>query len=310
MRRSSACRSASGTGCSATSTSPRRSAGATSPSRTRRSSSPSPPRRASRSRTPGCTTRPRSAQRWLAATAEITALLTAGRSGVDALQTIADRAREVAGADVAWILDGRGPAFLMLRVMSGVEADSEAMRALPLERSLAGVVVDTGSPVSVEDIATDPRALDLSQLFGWPSLGPAVVVPLRSGEQVDGALALAWSPGAGRAVLHPGPGAARRASPSRPRWRCRSPGPARTSSAWRSSRTATGSAATCTTWSSSGCSRSGWGCRATARLVRADPSRLAARPGRRRPRRHDQGHPPLDLRPRRARTPRTTSRPR
>ena len=132
-------------------------------------------------------------QRWLAATAEITALLTAGRSGVDELQTIADRAREVAGADVAWILTGQDRSSLMLRATSGVEADPEAMRGLPLERSLAGVVVDTGSPVAVEDIATDPRALDMSQVFGWPSLGPAVVVPLRSGEQVDGALALAWS---------------------------------------------------------------------------------------------------------------------
>jgi signal transduction histidine kinase len=132
-------------------------------------------------------------QRWLAATAEITALLTAGHSGVDELQTISDRAREVAGADVAWVLTGQDRSSLVLRATSGVEADPEAMRELPLERSLAGVVVDTGSPVAVEDIATDPRALDMSRVFGWPSLGPAVVVPLRSGEQVDGALALAWS---------------------------------------------------------------------------------------------------------------------
>ena len=94
---------------------------------------------------------------------------------------------------MAWILTGQDRASLRLRATSGVEADPDAMRALPLERSLAGVVVDTGTPVAVEDIATDPRALDVSQVFGWPSLGPAVVVPLRSGEQVDGALALAWS---------------------------------------------------------------------------------------------------------------------
>ena len=72
--------------------------------RTRRSWSPSPPRPASPSRTPGCTTRPRRRERWLAATAEITG--TPGRGAAPepiALQTIADRAREVAGADVAWI---------------------------------------------------------------------------------------------------------------------------------------------------------------------------------------------------------------
>jgi signal transduction histidine kinase len=132
-------------------------------------------------------------QRWLAATAEITALLTAGRSGLNELQTIADRAREVAGADVAWILTGQDRASLNLRAISGVEADPDVMRQLHLERSLAGVVVETGALVAVEDIATDPRALDVSEIFGWPSLGPAVVVPLRSGEQVDGALALAWS---------------------------------------------------------------------------------------------------------------------
>jgi signal transduction histidine kinase len=99
----------------------------------------------------------------------------------------------VAEADVAWILTGQDRSSLRLRATSGVEADPAAVHELPLERSLAGVVVDTGSPVAVEDIATDPRALDMSQVFGWPSLGPAVVVPLRSGEQVDGALALAWS---------------------------------------------------------------------------------------------------------------------
>jgi signal transduction histidine kinase len=46
--------------------------------------------------------------------------------------------------------------------------------------------------VAVDDIASDPRALDVSRVFGWPELGPTVVVPLRSSEQVDGALALSW----------------------------------------------------------------------------------------------------------------------
>jgi signal transduction histidine kinase len=132
-------------------------------------------------------------QRWLAATAEISALLTAGDPTDDALQTIADRAREVAGADVAWIMAGQDRASLVLRATSGAHADAEAMRSLVLDRSLAGVVVETKAPVAVEDIASDPRALDVSSVFGWPSLGPAVVVPLRSGDQVDGALALAWS---------------------------------------------------------------------------------------------------------------------
>jgi signal transduction histidine kinase len=132
-------------------------------------------------------------QRWLAASAEITGLLSAGDPGADALQTIADRAREVSGADVAWIVSGEDRGSLVLEAVSGAEADPAKMRALSLDRSLAGVVVETGTTVAVDDIATDPRALDVSDVFGWPSLGPAVVVPLRSGDAVDGALALAWS---------------------------------------------------------------------------------------------------------------------
>ena len=59
------------------------------------------------------------------------------------------------------------------------------------------------------------------------------------------------------------PGAARPASPSRRPSPSSWPGPGRTSSVSRSSRTGTGSVATCTTWSSSACSRSVSGSRAS-----------------------------------------------
>ena len=73
-------------------------------------------------------------QRWLAATAEITALLTAGDPGADALQTIADRAREVAGADVAWIVAGQDRSSLELKATSGATADPDVMKALSLDQ--------------------------------------------------------------------------------------------------------------------------------------------------------------------------------
>ena len=34
----------------------------------------------------------------------------------------------------------------------------------------------------------------LSQIEGWPTLGPAIVVPLRTDDVVVGTLALAWTP--------------------------------------------------------------------------------------------------------------------
>ncbi len=133
-------------------------------------------------------------EHWLAATAEITALLADASSTTDALQAVADRAREVSGADVSWVVAGADADSLELRVVSGVEADMEAMRALPMQNSLASSVVRTGETVSVVDLAADPRAMDPSAVFGWPQLGPAIVVPLGSRSGVEGVLALAWVP--------------------------------------------------------------------------------------------------------------------
>ena len=187
-------------------------------------------------------------QHWLAATAEITALLTAGDPGVDALQTIADRAREVSGADVAWIMAGQDRASLVLRVTSGAEADPDAMRSLALDRSLAGVVVETGAPVAVDDIASDPRALDVSQRVRLaqprPRGGGAAAVR-RPGRRCAGP---GVEPRAGRGLLLPGPRTSGQLRRARRPWPCRSSGPARTASGWRCWRTATASVASCTTW--------------------------------------------------------------
>lgn len=132
-------------------------------------------------------------QRWLAATAEITRLLVSGDPGVDAQQTVADLAREVAGADVSWIVVGSEPDALTLRVVSGLDADTDVMRSLDLRESLASAVVRTGEAASVDDLTGDPRALDPSSVLGWPRLGPAVVVPMGSAGGSEGVLALAWT---------------------------------------------------------------------------------------------------------------------
>lgn len=137
-------------------------------------------------------------ERWLSATAEITGMLVSGvgaDSGIDPLQLIADRAREVADADVSWIVAGPDADSLILRVISGASADPAAMEALDLSTSLARDVVRSGRPTSVEDMSSNPRALDVSAALGWQRLGPAVVVPLRSDGDVEGVVALAWAPG-------------------------------------------------------------------------------------------------------------------
>jgi signal transduction histidine kinase len=134
-------------------------------------------------------------QLWLRATAEITALLADATRRDDALQLVADRAREVAGADVAWVVVGADTESLVLRVVSGRSADLAAMREVSMHHSLAAQVVRTGEAVTVRDLRSDPRAVDPSENLGWPSLGPAVLVPLGSSGGVEGVLALAWLPG-------------------------------------------------------------------------------------------------------------------
>ena len=133
-------------------------------------------------------------QAWLTAAAEITALLVDDSSAEPALQVVADRARSVSGADVSWVVTGSDPRQLHLEVVSGAAHDLPAMHALPMEQSLASIVVRTGEAIAVDDLASDPRAVDPSSLPGWPRLGPAVVLPLRSSRGVEGALSLAWTP--------------------------------------------------------------------------------------------------------------------
>lgn len=132
-------------------------------------------------------------QLWLSATAEITSLLTDARADEETLQYVAERAREASGADIAWVVVVGERDALELRVVAGADADREKMRALPMDRSLASHVIRTGESITVEDLATDERAVDPSAVLGWPQLGPAVMVPLGSHTGIEGVLALAWT---------------------------------------------------------------------------------------------------------------------
>jgi signal transduction histidine kinase len=132
-------------------------------------------------------------EEWFAATAEITSLLSGSSPVHDPLQVVADRAREVAAADVAWLVAGT-PDHLAVRAVSGPPITVEGLRDLSLEKSLASEVIRTGESISSEDMTDDPRATTMDHIPGWPKTGPAIVVPLRAGTEVVGALALGWKP--------------------------------------------------------------------------------------------------------------------
>lgn len=131
-------------------------------------------------------------ERWLTATAEVTAVLAGTINGADALQTVVDRARDVAQADLAAISSGKDPRRQRLEAVSGAVLNDALQEVLAFARPLASEVVDSGRPVAMGDVVSDARtgipAPDM------PEIGPAILVPIRLGSDTQGVLGLAWTP--------------------------------------------------------------------------------------------------------------------
>ena len=207
-------------------------------------------------------------EHWLSATAEITGSLPAPSDGRPTRsQLVADRAREVADADVAWVRLRRGAR----RWSSGVSVRRGGWRSAGLcPRDVAGRRGrdDAGrrsrrrprqTPAGVSTWSARPRLAPL----GRPSSYRCAVDVGRRGRARPGV----DRPSAER-VLHaiePDMPASFAEQAALALQVARAAG--RTSSGSRCSRTATGSVATCTTWSSSGCSRSGSSLQGPARQI-------------------------------------------
>jgi signal transduction histidine kinase len=107
------------------------------------------------------------------------------------LQTVADRAREIALADIGCVAL-RTVDDLEVQIVSAAPGVSPPDITVFLETSLARLVLDTGEPLVVEDVSRDSRAGDGEP--DWPKVGPAVLVPLSTAEGVEGVLTLGWLP--------------------------------------------------------------------------------------------------------------------
>ena len=126
-------------------------------------------------------------ERWLAATAEVAGLLSHSAAGLDALQVIADRARAVAGAELAWLVSGRDN-HLVTRVVAGTQVPPEELARFTSGIEEVRKVLRTGVPKRIDDLAVVRSEM-------WPALGPGVVVPLRDNVLEPSALVLAFRPG-------------------------------------------------------------------------------------------------------------------
>ncbi|MDP3890208.1 GAF domain-containing protein [Nocardioides sp.] len=130
---------------------------------------------------------------WLEATTDVTAGVLGRLPGHQVLQGMVDRALEIACADLVAVALVDEDGSLGLQAVAGVEP---APRVSPDPReTLAGRVLESGDAVVIDDLRTDPTpAADLRDRDGWPTVGPVVVLPLRTPDGVEGVLTLAWTP--------------------------------------------------------------------------------------------------------------------
>ncbi|MDV8005326.1 GAF domain-containing sensor histidine kinase [Rhodococcus sp. IEGM 1318] len=130
-------------------------------------------------------------QEWLLATGEVTTALLAGADALGVLQLIADKSLSLTSSDCAFLavppdpeLTGVATAELVVTVASGLDSETLVGHGIPLDFSTSGAVYRNKFPIVTESLEFDPG-------FGeGHDYGPAIVLPLRDGQQVRGVLAV------------------------------------------------------------------------------------------------------------------------
>ncbi|MEV5933462.1 GAF domain-containing sensor histidine kinase [Streptomyces sp. NPDC052079] len=136
----------------------------------------------------------RQRERWLQANAEITHELMSGSERGTALMLIAERAREITGAALAVVaVPVAGTDSLTLELAVGQGAESHRGLVVPVHGSLLGEAFTTAAPVTSPDITSDERVFPGPQRL--EDLGPAVAVPMGSGDSVRGIVLLVRAAG-------------------------------------------------------------------------------------------------------------------
>ncbi|MEU5541498.1 GAF domain-containing protein [Streptomyces sioyaensis] len=128
-------------------------------------------------------------QRWLAANGEIVAGLLTGAGGADVLETIVDHAVRILAADLGVLALPEDDDNLRVALAVGVDAEVHRGLVLPRRGSFVGAALTARTPLSSLDIEHDPRIT--AGPPRWAGLGPAVAVPMITGERVRGVLLLA-----------------------------------------------------------------------------------------------------------------------
>jgi signal transduction histidine kinase len=131
-------------------------------------------------------------ERWLAAGTEISNALLGDTDRDSALRLVAARARVVSRSAVAALALLDDDDELLLTVVDGAVDPDVVGQSLAVAETVLEPVLAEAVPVVVDDVQKDEQAdvLKVSGVAADDSLGPAVVVPLRSPERTLGVLML------------------------------------------------------------------------------------------------------------------------
>ncbi|MDJ0462955.1 GAF domain-containing protein [Streptomyces sp. H27-C3] len=125
-------------------------------------------------------------ERWIEGAGAVTTALLTGESAADALMTVAERARILAGASAGVILQPTPEGGMEIVAASTLD-DPDALLGTVIEPG-SPVLVQLlgGEPVFIEDSATDVRMTTTVRAY----FGPSMMLPLQSGGKLIGTLAL------------------------------------------------------------------------------------------------------------------------
>jgi len=129
-------------------------------------------------------------ERWLEALREISGHILEGADANTVLNSIAEHARDLAGADAASILTTTAsPGNLVVAAAVGAYAPKVRKQSVPAAESIAGGVIQTGKVLHTDDASTHARAYQPIIRLGH--VGPAIFVPLRVRGRSTGTLMVA-----------------------------------------------------------------------------------------------------------------------
>ncbi len=128
----------------------------------------------------------RQRERWIEGAAAVTTALLTGESAEDALMTVAEQARILAGAAAGVILQPTPEGGMEIVTASTTEDPGDLVGTTIRPGSAVLVQLLGGEPVFVEDSSTDPRMTTPVR----SRFGPSMMLPLRSGGRLIGTLAL------------------------------------------------------------------------------------------------------------------------